>query len=350
MSFYSFSDQEISKEAERLYSKLKINGYTKSMCKVYATLTLEINRLKEERNAVILAHTYMTPEIIFGVADFVGDSLKLSQEAKKTNKDIIVFAGVIFMAETAKILNPEKKVFILSKEANCSLADSITAKDVRMLKQKYPNTKVITYINTTAEVKAESDIICTSSNAKDIIEYLPDQEFIFLPDKLMARNLEQMTGKKLISWDGTCIVHEEFDERSIFEWKKLHPDLRVLSHIECNSNVVKNSDYSGSTEGIRNYVEKSKDKKFMIITECGMADRLRIEFPEKEFYGSCVLCPYMKKNSLSLIYEVLKELPKDKEIILSNEIIEKAKIPLDRMMELTERIKLLRLSKSNAYG
>ncbi|MCX8166724.1 MAG: quinolinate synthase NadA [Candidatus Micrarchaeota archaeon] len=345
MKSYIFSDLEIEKEAERLYQKLKYNGYSKSLCKVYASLTLEINRLKEERNALILAHTYMTPDIIFGVADFVGDSLKLSQEARNTNKDVIVFAGVIFMAETAKILNKEKRVFIVSKDAGCSLADSIKASDVIKLRKKFPKLKVITYINTTAEVKAESDIICTSSNAKDIIEYLPDREFIFLPDKLMAKNLEDLTGKRLISWDGTCIVHEEFNENSIHEWKRLHPDLKVLSHIECNSQVVKSSDYSGSTEGIRNYVLNSKDKKFMIVTECGMADRLRIEFPEKEFYGSCVLCPYMKKNSLAGIYEVLKELPMDKEIILSEEVIESAYLPLKRMFELTEEIRKLK-----AYG
>lgn len=335
----SYSDQEISEETKRLYSKLKNCGMSESVCQMYSYITLEINRLKKKRNAVVLAHTYTTPDILYGVADYVGDSLKLSMEASKTKAEIIIFAGVVFMAETAKILNPAKRVFIVDRNAGCSLSDSITAEQVKELKRQYPGRKVITYVNTTAAVKAESDICCTSANAQDIVAYLPDKEFIFVPDAYMAKNIENATGKKLITWPGKCIVHVEFKPDTIIEWKKLYPDMKVLSHLECDSSVISLSDYAGGTEGIKRYIQSSDSKRFMIVTECGMSDRLRVEHPDKEFYGTCALCPYMKMNNLLGILEALKNLPKKNEILLDKDIIERARVPVQRMVELTEEIK-----------
>jgi len=330
-----FSEGELQGEAERLHSKLSALGWGMESCRLYAPLTLEINRLKKERGAIILAHSYQTPDIIFGVADFTGDSYGLSVAAKKASEGIIVFSGVRFMAETAKVLNPRKRVFIPSLEAGCSLADGITAQDVRRLKKEHPHAPVVCYVNTTAEVKAESDVCCTSANAAKVIRSLPQQEIIFVPDEFMARNLERETGKRIIPWSARCVVHQDFDERKLAALREAFPGAKVLAHSECPPAVAQAADLVGGTSDMERFVQSSPAKSFVLVTECGLSDRLRAELPGKEFVGMCSLCPYMKKNSLALILEVLRELPAEREIKLPEKVMEKAKAALDRMFELS---------------
>ncbi|VVB66620.1 Quinolinate synthase A [Candidatus Gugararchaeum adminiculabundum] len=331
----SFSKDELERETQRLFSKLQLAGWNRQSCALIAPLTLEINKLKKEKNAIILAHTYVTPDLIFGVADFTGDSYALSKNASETKATTIVFAGVRFMAETAKILNPQKTVLIPSLEAGCSLADHITADDVRKLKKQHPGVPVICYVNTSAEVKAESDVCCTSANAGKIIKALPGKEVIFLPDYFMAKNLTEMTGKKVYSWDAKCIVHEDFDAHAIEEFRKEHPGLKILAHTECEPAVVHLADLAGGTSDMVNYVKKSDAKEFMLVTECGLGDRMRVEFPGKKFIGSCGLCPYMKKNSLATILQALKNPSRDQVVEIPEEIRLRAKKALDRMFELS---------------
>ncbi|HIH19622.1 TPA: quinolinate synthase NadA, partial [Candidatus Micrarchaeota archaeon] len=293
------------------------------------------NRLKKEKNAVILAHSYQTPDIIYGVADFTGDSYGLSLQAKKTSANTIIFSGVRFMAETAKILNPDKRVYVPSLEAGCSLADAISAKDLRELKRKHPGAPVVCYVNTSAEVKAESDVCCTSANAAKIIKSFPEKEIIFVPDEFMAKNLERETGKKLISWSARCVVHQDFDRGKIQAVKERFPGIKVLAHSECPPAVAQAADMVGGTTDMERYVKGSDAPSFMLVTECGLSDRLRSENSGKEFVGMCSLCPYMKKNSLSQILELLQKPAKEKEITIPASVAAKAKKALDRMFELS---------------
>ncbi|MBU0727301.1 quinolinate synthase NadA [Patescibacteria group bacterium] len=332
-----FSAQEIQKEVARLHKKLGALGWTEKACEDITKVTLEINKLKKEKNAIVLAHSYQTPDIMYGIADFVGDSYGLSMKAKKTKADLIIFCSVHFMAETAKILNPEKEVRVPAV-ASCSLAESITAKDVRDLRKKHPKAGVICYVNTSAAVKAECDACCTSANALKIIEGMPQDEIIFVPDKLMAQNLQPLTKKKLIKWGGTCIVHEEFSDKDIREIKKLHPKAKILVHSECTPRVVKEADLMGSTTDMLNYVKNAKGKQFMLVTECGLKDRAIAEFKDKEILGSCILCPYMKEILLEDTLECLKSPSKNQIIKLSETTIKKAKRSLDKMVEIVENV------------
>lgn len=333
-----FTDGQLQQETERLHQKLQHVGFGKALCQMFAPLTLEINTLKKEKNAVILAHSYQTPDIVYGIADFQGDSFQLSKNAQETTAETIVFCGVRFMAETAKILNPTKRVLLPSPAAGCSLADSITAEDVRRLKAAHPGVPVVTYINTTADVKAETDACCTSANALKIIEGFPGQEIIFIPDKYMAQNLQKLTSKKLITWSGSCIVHEEFKASKIHQFKQKYPGLQVLAHTECAPEVVAASDFAGGTNDMMKYVEKTEAPAYMLVTECGLNDRMKVEFPEKEFMGMCGLCPYMKQNTLGLILQALKN-PKPEQIIdLSDEVIKGAEHSLLKMFELSQKI------------
>jgi quinolinate synthase len=327
--------QEISKETDRLFKKLQRVGWSEADCELIAPLTIEINRLKKKKNAIILAHSYQTPDIMYGVADFLGDSYALSMRAKQTKADIIVFSSVHFMAETAKILNPKKTVLVPAI-AGCSLAESIAAADVRGLKKANPKAGVVCYINTTAEVKAECDAICTSSNALKIIEGMPQKEIIFLPDEFMAKNLQPLTKKKLIGWHGRCIVHEEFTPNKVREIRKNYPHAKILAHSECSPAVIHEVDMMGSTKQMLDYVDSSKDDEFMLVTECGLTDRVQVEKPEKRIVGSCALCPYMKKIMLKDILDCLKS-PRPEQIIeLPEEIVKKAKKALNRMIKLTK--------------
>lgn len=328
-------DVKIKEEAARLYEQLQHVGFNEGYCEILAPLTLEINELKKERNAVILAHSYQTPDIIYGVADFKGDSYGLSKEAKETDAKVIVFAGVRFMAETAKVLNPGKTVLLPAPDADCSLADSITAEDVRALKAKHPGVPVVVYVNTSAEVKAEADACCTSANAEKVLNGFDSEEIIFLPDELMAANLQKITGKKLITWHGRCIVHEDFKPEKVEAFKKKYPGLKVLSHSECAPSVVGISDMVGGTSDMIRYVKDVAADSYMLITECGLSDRMRVEYPDKEFIGMCSLCPYMKKTNLLNIRQVLKE-PVDSQVVeIPEDVRIGAEKSLNKMFELS---------------
>ena len=299
---------------------------------VHEPLVEKINKLKKEKNAVILAHSYMTPEIYHCVADIVGDSLKLAKESQKAEADIIIMCGVHFMAETAKILNPNKKVLIPDMSAGCSLAESITGEDVRLLKQKYPGVPVVSYVNTSADVKAETDICCTSSNAVEIVESLGVDKVIFLPDEYLGKNVAAQTKVKIITFHGTCIVHERFTPEEIREYRKNYPGIVVLAHPECPPEVVAEADYTGSTSKMSNYVKDNKPKKVLMVTECSMSDNVAIENPEVEMIKPCNLCPYMKKITLEGIYNSLTK--GTEEVKLTEAIMNKARLSIKRMIEV----------------
>jgi len=330
-----FSSAEIEAEARRLHAKLQAVGYPVEQCRLYAPLTLAINRLKKEKNAVILAHNYQRAEVLFGIADFIGDSLELARKARDTQADIILFCGVKFMAETAKILTPAKKVLIPDMEAGCSLAESISAADVKKLRAAHPEAAVVSYVNTYADVKAESDVCCTSANALKIVEALPNQEIVFLPDNYMARNIQAQTplGKKIMAWKGLCIVHETFRAEQIAVYRKTYPGIQILAHLECHPDVVKLADYVGGTSGMAKYVAESQAKQFMLVTECGMSDVLRVQFPGKQFIVPCALCPYMKKIHLEKALDVL--IREANEITVPEPVRAKAERALQKMFELT---------------
>lgn len=294
----------------------------------------EINKLKKEKNAVILAHNYMTPEIYHCVADIVGDSLKLAQESQKTKADTIVMCGVNFMADTAKIMNPSKTVLIPDPQAGCSLAESITGKDVRLLKERYPGVPVVTYVNTSADVKAETDICCTSGNAVEIIESLGVDKVIFLPDEYLAKNVAKQTKVKIITWHGTCIVHERFTAKEIREYRKDNPGITILAHPECTPEVVAEVDFTGSTSKMSNYVKEKQPNKVLMVTECSMSDNVSIENPNVEFVRPCNLCPHMKRISLVKVLESL--MLNIHEVKIDQEILEKARLPIEKMLQFSK--------------
>ena len=299
---------------------------------VHEPLVEQINKLKKEKNAVILAHSYMTPEIYHCVADIVGDSLKLAKESQKAKADIIIMCGVHFMAETAKILNPDKKVLIPDMSAGCSLAESITGEDVRLLKQKYPGVPVVSYVNTSADVKAETDICCTSSNAVEIVESLGVDKVIFLPDEYLGKNVAAQTKVKIITFHGTCIVHERFTPEEIKEYRNNYPGIVVLAHPECPPEVVAEADYTGSTSKMSNYVRDKQPKKVLMVTECSMSDNVAIENPNVEMIKPCNLCPYMKKITLQGIYNSLTN--GTDEVKLTEAVMDKARLSIKRMIEV----------------
>ena len=297
--------------------------------KIHAPLIYEINKLKKEKNAVILAHNYQTPEIFHGIADFASDSLALAIEATRTQADIIVMCGVHFMAETVKLMNPSKKVLLPDMSAGCSLSSSITGKDVRILKEKYPGVPVVSYVNTSADVKAETDVCCTSANAVKVVESLGVEKVIFLPDDYLAKYVASNTKVKIISWKGTCIVHEQFTAKEINEIKDQNPGIVVIAHPECPPDVINAADFTGSTSGMSDYVKKNQPKKVMMVTECSMSDNVQVENPKVEFIKPCNLCPYMKKITLPKILDCLKK--ESNEIIIPNNLMEKARLSVERM-------------------
>ena len=300
--------------------------------KIHAPLIHKINKLKKEKNAVILAHNYQTPEIYHGIADFGADSLALAIEASKTTADIIIMCGVHFMAETAKLMCPSKKVLLPDMSAGCSLSSSITGNDVRLLKQKYPGVPVVSYVNTSADVKAETDVCCTSANAVKVVESLGVKKVIFLPDDYLAKYVASNTNVKIISWKGTCIVHEQFTAKEINEIKEQNPGIVVIAHPECPPDVINASDFAGSTSGMSEYVKKNQPKKVMMVTECSMSDNVQVENPKVQFIKPCNLCPYMKKITLPKILKCLEN--ESNEIIIPNNLIEKAKLSVERMTSI----------------
>ncbi|MFL2948421.1 MAG: quinolinate synthase NadA [Nitrospinales bacterium] len=312
--------------AEKLYEKLKaihvgnpICQFTKENCELLLPAIERIEKLKHEKNAIILAHNYVAPQIFYSVADYTGDSYGLSKKAKESDADVIVFAAVRFMAETAKILNPKKIVLDPNPNGGCSLADGITNTDVINLRQQFPDHTFVCYINTTASVKAECDVCVTSSNVYKIIEKIPNDKIYFLPDKLMGENVIQNLKKKGVKknielWEGTCYVHEEYQPENIDQVRKNFNGIEVLVHPECSSAVVNKADYIGSTSQMLNHVRKSDRDSFFLLTECGLTGVLQSEFPQKTFAGGCTMCKYMKSNSLEDILNVLEN-PSPKNII-----------------------------------
>ncbi len=324
---------DIQQETERLHGKLGHVGWTRDDCAVIAPTTLEINELKREQNAVILAHSYQTPDIMYGVGDFIGDSYGLSVIATEHPAEKIVFCSVYFMGETAKLLNPEKQVLVPS-HAGCSLADAITGAQVRELREQHPDAGIVCYVNTYAEVKAECDACCTSANAVEVVEAMPQDKVIFLPDKLMAENLARICSKEIITWDGTCIVHEGFNIDSIRDIRARFPGVRILAHPECAPGLVAEVDFAGSTEGMLKYVKQSPDHTFMMVTECGLTDRIKSEVEGKEIVGTCILCPYMKQIHLDDVLRALKNPSPEQIVEIDPDIAARARASLDRMFEL----------------
>lgn len=290
----------------------------------------EINRLKVEKGALVLAHNYMTPDIFHGVADIVGDSLALAREAVGLKNDIIIVCGVHFMAETVKILNPDKKVLIADLDAGCSLAESITAADVRLLKQKYPGVPVVTYVNTSAAVKAESDVCCTSGNALAIVEAQESDTVLMIPDKYLAANIATQTKKKILTWEGSCMVHEKFTPEEIGKLREQYPGATVIAHPECPVPVVEACDFSGSTAQMINYVKKENPAKVLLVTECSMSDNVALQFPETEFVRPCNLCPHMKKITLPKILDTLRSF--SPEVTVEEADIPRARQAIERML------------------
>ena len=291
-----------------------------------------ILRLKKERNAVILAHNYMRPEIFHGVADIQGDSLALAREAAKVEADVIVVAGVHFMAETAKLLNPSRTVLIPDLQAGCSLAESITPEDVRAMRQRYPNTPVVTYVNTSVAVKAESDICCTSGNAKKIVESLGVPQVIMLPDTYLAQNVANETRVKIIPWQGKCEVHERFTAADITLFREQNPGVIVLAHPECPPEVVAASDYAGSTAGMIAWVGEHKPARAVLLTECSMSDNVAVNHPQTSFVRPCQLCPHMKRITLANIRAALEK--NQHEVTIPDAIIPPARRAVERMIAI----------------
>ena len=322
---------EIKKITDPIYQKIS-KVIPEIEWAFHAPLIHKINILKKEKNAVVLAHNYQTPEIFHGIADIAADSLALAVEAKKTDADIIVLCGVHFMAETAKLMNPSKKILLPDMGAGCSLAASITGKDVRMLKEKYPSVPVVTYVNTSAEVKAESDICCTSANAVRVVESLGVDKVIFLPDQYMAKYVQTKTKVQIISWVGTCIVHERFSAQEIKDIKKQNPEIIVLTHPECPPEVIASSDFTGSTSGMSQYVKKNQPSKVMLVTECSMSDNVQVENPNVQFIKPCNLCPHMKTITLPKILDCLEK--ETNEILIPEVISRKARKAVERMVAI----------------
>ncbi|MDA8687996.1 quinolinate synthase NadA [Candidatus Pelagibacter bacterium] len=325
------AQEQFNKSTSEIYKKIS-KHVPEIEWKVYAPLIEKINRLKKEKNAVILAHNYQTPEIYHGVADIAADSLALAVEAAKTSADIIVLCGVHFMAETAKLMSPEKKVLIPDMDAGCSLAASLTGEDVRLLKKKYPGVPVVSYVNTSADVKAETDVCCTSANAVKVVESLKTDKVIFLPDQHLANYVAKQTNVKIISWKGSCIVHEQFSPKEIEDIREANPGIKVIGHPECPSDVLDACDFAGSTGGMIDYVKKNQPKKVMLVTECSMSDNVQADNPNVEFIKPCNLCPYMKKINLQKILDCLEN--ETNEIFIEEKMAKAARQSVQRMTEI----------------
>ena len=322
---------EIKKATDPIYQKISTT-VPEIEWATYAPYIYEINKLKKEKNAVILAHNYQTPEIYHGISDFSADSLALAVEAAKTKADIIVMCGVHFMAETAKLMSPNKKILLPDMTAGCSLSSSITGEDVRNLKRKYPGVPVVSYVNTSADVKSETDVCCTSANAVKIVNSLGVRKVIFLPDDYLAKYVASQTDVEIISWKGTCEVHEQFNDEEINEIRKNNPGIKVIAHPECPPDVIQASDFTGSTSGMIKYVKDNQPEKVMMVTECSMSDNVQVDNPNVKFIRPCNLCPHMKKITLPKILDCLQN--ETNEIVMSKKVIEKARKSVERMTKI----------------
>jgi quinolinate synthase len=324
-------NEEVARETAHLYERVK-NVIPSVEWPFFAPYVRAINRLKKERNAVILAHNYQTPEIYNCVADVVGDSLQLAREAAKADADVIVQCGVHFMAETAKILNPDKVVLIPDLKAGCSLAESITAEDVRLLRERFPGVPVVSYVNTSADVKAESDITCTSANAVQVVESLGVDKLIFLPDQYLASYVASQSKVKIIAWKGACEVHERFTGEELRRAREGDPSVQIIAHPECPPDVIAEADYTGSTSGMIDWVRKHSPKRVVMVTECSMADNVSAELPNVEFVRPCNLCPHMKRITLPKILDSLVYM--QEEVWVDPAIAAKARRAVERMVNL----------------
>jgi quinolinate synthase len=319
------------KTAAELYDRVKMD-IPAFEWPVYSDDVLAIERLKVEHDAIILAHNYQTPEIFHGVADIVGDSLALAREAAATDASVIVLAGVHFMAETAKVLNPSKTVLIPDMDAGCSLAESITAEDVRLLRQRYPGVPVVTYVNTSAAVKAESDICCTSGNALKVVESLGAPRVIMIPDEYLARNIAAQTDVEIIAWHGRCEVHERFTPQDIADYRAAMPGVIVLAHPECSPEVVAVSDFAGSTAAMQDYVSERRPDRVVMITECSMADNVAAFNPQTQFLRPCNICPHMKRITLGGIRRSLETMTT--EVVIDPAVLDGARRAVERMLAI----------------
>jgi quinolinate synthase len=322
---------EVERETAHFYERIK-NVVPAVEWPFFAPAVKAINDLKKQRNAVILAHNYQTPEIYNCVADFVGDSLQLAREATKVDADVIVQCGVHFMAETAKILNPSKTVLIPDLKAGCSLAASITGDDVRLIRERFPGVPIVTYVNTSAEVKAESDICCTSSNAVEVVESLGADRVIMLPDEYLAKYVASQTKVKVIAWKGHCEVHERFTADELRLVRESDPSVQIIAHPECPPDVIAEADFTGSTAHMIDFVRKRRPKRVVMVTECSMADNVAAELPDVEFVRPCNLCPHMKRITLPKIVDSLVNMTE--EIVVDPAIAEKARRAVERMIYL----------------
>lgn len=305
---------------------------------IFAPYVAAINRLKKERNAVILAHNYMTPEIFHGISDVVGDSLALAIKAKEVEADVIVQCGVHFMAETSKILNPAKTVLMPDMAAGCSLAESITAEGVEEMRAKYPGAPVVSYVNTTAEVKAASDICCTSANALQIVEAMESDTVIMTPDQYLAQNVAAESSKKVVYWPGSCVVHELYTADELNAYRDANPGTRIVAHPECKPDVVQAADFTGSTTGMIDWVRQNRPEKVMLVTECSMAANVAEELPEVELTKPCNACPYMKKITLEKVLWSLHAMETPVEV--DPAVAEKARVAVERMIDLSRKLGL----------
>lgn len=334
--------QQVKEETDHLYELVE-HVIPPVEWPAYAPLIAAINRMKRQKDAVILAHNYMTSEIFFCVGDFRGDSLQLAREAAATKAKVIVQAGVHFMAETSKILSPDKTVLIPDTRAGCSLAASITGADVRLIRQRYPGLPVVTYVNTSAEVKAESDVTCTSSNAVQVVEWAAREwgvdRVILLPDEYLAKNVAAMTNIGIIAWAGRCEVHERFSAADIADLRAAHPGVIVLAHPECPPEVLAAADYAGSTAALANYVGAHNPRKVVLLTECSMSDNVAQAAPQTEFVRPCNLCPHMKRITLEAIYDALANM--QHEIVVPEDVRVRAKKAIDAMLALPKTAKPL---------
>jgi quinolinate synthase len=324
-------NEQVGRETAHLYEKVK-TVIPPVEWPFFAPYVKAINELKAQRNAVILAHNYQTPEIYNCVADFVGDSLQLAREATKTKADVIVQGGVHFMAETSKLLNPDKTVLIPDMAAGCSLASSITGEDVRLLRQRFPGVPIVTYVNTSADVKAESDICCTSSNAVQVVESFGVDKVICIPDEYLARWVATQTKVKIIAWKGHCEVHERFTAEELRKFRDSDPGVQILAHPECPPDVIQEADFTGSTAAMINFVKDRRPKKVVMVTECSMADNVQVETPGVEFVRPCNLCPHMKRITLPKILDSLVYLRE--EIEIDPAIADRARQAVERMIHL----------------
>ncbi len=327
---------EVAEATAPIYAMLS-DQYEEKYWQTLAPYIHEINRLKKEKNAVILAHNYMTPDIFHGVADIVGDSLALAREAAKSEADIIIQCGVHFMAETSKALCMDKKVIIPDMKAGCSLAESITAADVRLLREKYPNVPIITYVNTSAEVKAESDICCTSGNAVKIVNSFDSDTVLMIPDQYLAQYTQGHTDKKVLTWEGSCEVHERFTPEDIKGFRAKYDGITVLAHPECPPDVLAEADFTGSTQQMVDYVNGdvtgTKPERVVLITECSMSDNIAAANPDMQLIRPCQMCPHMKRITLPKILKALQE--EGPEVFLTPELAEASRVPIQKMLDVS---------------